>query len=355
MISKPSPGKIEGQILFIGNLLSHHVGTKGVSEILAEKLGQRDWQVITTSCYIGKTRRLVDMLWTIWNCRGQYQVAHIDVFSGSAFFLAEVTSIFLRLLEKQFILTLRGGRLVEFSKRWQVRVRRLLTKADVVTTPSHFLKANLQGFRDDILYIPNGMDSSAYTLKLRRNPSPKLIWLRAFHEIYHPIMAVEVMDVLRDTFPDIHLIMIGPDKKDGSFESVQRLATAKGLQSWIEFVGSVPKNDVPLWLQKGDIFLNTTRYESFGVSVMEAAACGLPVVSTNVGEIPFLWEDGEDILLVPSGDSEAMANAVKRILTEPRLTERLSSNARKKAEGFDWSFILPRWEQSFAQLLEQEG
>lgn len=352
MVSKHSSVKIEQQILFVGNFLSHHVGTKGVSEILAGKLGQRDWQVITTSRYIGKIRRLVDMLWTIWNYRGQYQIVHIDLFSGSAFFWAEVTSFFLRLLGKPFIITLRGGGLVEFSKRWQVRVRRLLTKAVVVTTPSRFLKANLQEFRGDILYIPNGMDSSAYTLKLRRNPSPKLIWLRAFHEIYNPTMAVDVVYLLRDTFPDIHLLMIGPDKKDGSFETVQRLVVAQGLQSHIEFIGSVPKIDVAEWLQKGDVFLNTTCYESFGVAVMEAAACGLPIVSTDVGELTFLWEDGMDILLVPPDDSEAMANAVQRILTEPGLAERISSNARKKSERFDWSVILPRWEVLFTELLK---
>jgi glycosyltransferase involved in cell wall biosynthesis len=78
---------------------------------------------------------------------------------------------------------------------------------------------------------------------------------------------------------------------------------------------------------------------------MEAAACGLCIVSTNVGELPLLWQDGHDALLVQPADAKAMAGAVRRILTGPGLAERLSRNARFKAEQFDWSVILPLWER----------
>jgi glycosyltransferase involved in cell wall biosynthesis len=78
---------------------------------------------------------------------------------------------------------------------------------------------------------------------------------------------------------------------------------------------------------------------------MEAAACGLCIVSTNVGELPLLWQDGHDALLVQPDDSTAMAAAARRILREPGVAERLSRNARAKAEQFDWSVILPLWER----------
>jgi glycosyltransferase involved in cell wall biosynthesis len=83
---------------------------------------------------------------------------------------------------------------------------------------------------------------------------------------------------------------------------------------------------------------------------MEAAACGLCIVSTNVGELPLLWQDGHDALLVQPDDSTAMAAAVRRILREPGLAERLSRNARAKAEQFDWAVILPQWERVLAEV-----
>ena len=113
----------------------------------------------------------------------------------------------------------------------------------------------------------------------------------------------------------------------------------------IAWPGGVPKADVPAWLSQGDIFLNTTNADNTPVSVLEALACGLCVVSTNVGGIPYLLEHEEDALLVPPNDLEAMAAAVRRVLTEPGLAERLSRNARKKAKGFDWSVVLPQWEE----------
>ncbi|HMV50604.1 MAG TPA: glycosyltransferase family 4 protein, partial [Blastocatellia bacterium] len=77
--------------------------------------------------------------------------------------------------------------------------------------------------------------------------------------------------------------------------------------------------------------------------VIEAMAGGLCIVSTNAGGLPYLLEDGEDALLVPPNDPGAMAAAVRRLLTEAGLAERLSRNARRKAESFDWSAVLPQW------------
>ena len=80
---------------------------------------------------------------------------------------------------------------------------------------------------------------------------------------------------------------------------------------------------------------------------MEAAACGLPIVTTDAGELAYLWQNGMDAMVVPVGDARAMAAVVRRILTEPKLAEKLSVNARRKAESFDWAVILPQWEKLF--------
>jgi glycosyltransferase involved in cell wall biosynthesis len=85
---------------------------------------------------------------------------------------------------------------------------------------------------------------------------------------------------------------------------------------------------------------------------MEAAACGLCIVSTNVGELPLLWTNGDDALLVEPDDPKAMAAAVRRLLTESGLAERLSRNARAKAEQFDWSLILPQWERLLTEVVQ---
>lgn len=127
---------------------------------------------------------------------------------------------------------------------------------------------------------------------------------------------------------------------------IQRLK----LGEQVHWEGAVAKRDVPNALNSGDIFLNTTNVDNTPVSVIEAMACGLCVVSTNTGGLPYLLDDEQDSLLVQPDDSAAMAAAVRRILTEPGLAERLSRNARAKAEQYDWSVILPRWEQLLTEV-----
>ncbi|HEX2205773.1 MAG TPA: glycosyltransferase family 4 protein, partial [Longimicrobium sp.] len=116
--------------------------------------------------------------------------------------------------------------------------------------------------------------------------------------------------------------------------------------------GPVPKAEVPARLAEGDVYLNTPRADNTPVTVLEAMACGLCVVSTEVGGIPYLLDDGGDALLVPPGDAEAMAAAVLRLLRDPALAGRLSRAGRRKAEGCDWSAVLPRWEGLLAGTVE---
>ena len=298
-----------------------------------------------------KILRLIDMLWKIIRYSNEYSIAQVDVFSGYAFFWAYLSTKALKIVRKPIIITLHGGKLPEFAYQYSGLFKSLLFSANWVTTPSNYLKQKFLKIRPDIRYLPNGVDISNYPYLLRKNPTPRLIWLRAFHKMYCPYIAVEVLNRIIQDFPNAELIMIGPNKNDGAYEETIKTADKLRLMRNLKIIGGIPKEKVGEYLSEGDIFLNTTLYESFGVSVIEAAACGLCIVTTNVGELPYLWEDGVDTLLVPPNDPDAITAAVKRILIEPGLAEKLSKNARKKAELFDWSMVLPQWEELINSLL----
>src|SRR5262249_30944608 len=151
---------------------------------------------------------------------------------------------------------------------------------------------------------------------------------------YNPSLAIRVLQLLALRYQDVHLTMIGADKRDGARQATEALAHALAVRSRVDLREAVPKHAVPGGLRMGDIFLNTTTVDNAPVSVLEAMACGLCVVSTNVGGIPYLVDDGQDGLLVPPDDPGAMAHAVGRILDDPDLADRLSRNARRKAERF---------------------
>lgn len=334
-------------ILLISNFLSKHVHTRGIGEELQDQLVEQGWNVLITSHRMNKFFRLIDMLWTIWARRTKYQIAQIDVYSGPAFWWAFLAGRLLYALRKPFVVTLHGGNLPPFSLRHPKQVTWLLHTADAVTTPSTYLQSSLIGVHKDIILLRNGINLTRYRFTARTSPQPDIAWLRAFHEVYNPVLAVKTLALLRDEFPVARLTMYGPDKRDSSFEQVQQLAKDSRLDSQLSTPGSIPKIDVPNKLRRHDIFINTTNAESFGVSVVEAGALGMCIVTTNVGELPHLWTHNHDALLVPPNDPTAMAAAIRRILTEPGLAEHLSRNARATAEQFDWSVILPQWEALF--------
>ncbi len=339
-------------LLLVGNFLSKTSGVKSVSEELYDHLEELSYRhMVTTSSYNGRIIRLLDMVLTIILKRSNYDVATIEVYSGLAFVWAEITALLLFCLHKPFLLALHGGGLPLMAKHSPKRVGRLLSLAGAVVTPSRYVQNELRTFRDDIIYLPNGVKLENHHLRLRGNPRPRLCWLRAFHEIYNPVMAIQVVFRLRKVFPDIHLTMIGPDKSDGTYDQVLQMIRDHDLEDHVELIGPIAKETVPSWLEKYDVFINTTNLESFGVAVMEAGAAGLPIVTTNVGELPYLWSNEENALLIPAGDAEAMAKAVERILSEHGLAEKLSRNARRNAEKYDWVQIIPQWERVIDHIM----
>ena len=343
-------------LLIVGNFLSGSVGTRGVCEELARQLEDLDWlRVLTTSNKARRIPRLLDMLTTIWRRRNDFQVAQVDVFSGAAFIWAEISCSALRRLDKPYILVLHGGNLPRFAARWPHRVRRLLQSAQIVTTPSHYLREQMAAYHPNLLRVPNAIELGAYRFRLRQNPHPTLVWLRAFHEIYNPTLVPRVIHSLAADYPDLRAIMIGPDKGDGSLEHTRQIAAELGVGSRILFPGAVPKAETPAWLDQGDIFLNTSNVDNTPVSVLEAMACGLCVVSTNVGGLSYLLRDETDALLVQPDSVEAMAGAVRRLMAEPGLAERLSGNARVEASQYDWAAVLPQWESLLRSLCPSHG
>jgi glycosyltransferase involved in cell wall biosynthesis len=337
-------------VLLVGNFLSASGYNRTVCEDLAEHLAELQWHILTTSKYPGPIARGVDMTFTAWRKRQHYSVAQIDVYSGLAFLWAETVCWILRRLDKPFILTLHGGNLPQFAHRWPARVKCLFQSAAVVTTPSRYLHERMIQYCPAIRLVPNPIDLSASTFQLRRIVQPKLVWLRAFHQVYNPTLAPKVLSLLLSELPDLQLTMIGPDKGDGSLQETQTVAQELGIIERINFPGGIPKAEVAQWLSQGDIFINTTNIDNTPVSVIEAMACGLCVISTNVGGIPYLLAHDQDALLVPPDDPRAMAAGIRRLLTEPDLAERLSLHARQKAEQFDWSVILPQWEALFKEV-----
>jgi len=339
------------RLLIVGSFLPGFELERYAGGDLAKKLMAVGGKVITTSNVCSRPLRLLDMLRTVYLRRRDYDVAHITVFSGLAFFYAECVVRLLTFIGKPCILDLHGGNLPDFASRHPARIARLFSRACLVVSPSRYLYAKLKPMRPDIHLIPNAIDIRQYSYSFRHPLGARLLWLRAFHRIYNPMMAPAVLARLLETRPQAQLTMVGPDKGDGSYEATRKAAAGLGVLDRIRFAGPVPKGSVAQVLGEHNIFLNTTNIDNTPVSVIEALAGGLPVVSTNVGGIPYLLEHGKTALLVQPGNVEEMADAVKRLFSQPELAGRLAENGRRLAESFDWEVVLPQWLALSTQLI----
>lgn len=325
------------RILFIGNFLSSSKGTLNPSEGLLKLLPRDRFRILSASKHVNKVLRLADFVLKA-GFYG-YDAIHIDVFSGQAFQFADITSRLAKIRAKEVILNLHGGKLPEYEAEHPERVSSLLNRATKVVTPSSNIQNHLNKKGFNVSYLPNYLRIERFPYNEPSN-NKKLLWVRAFSHIYRPKMAIEMMSLLRDYDPEITLTMVGPDK--GMLQEVKDLIDQYGLGDRVSINGPVPNESLKELYHSHAIYLNTTAYESFGMALMEAAACGIPIVSVGVGEIPYLWKDKEEILIA-DGEPEALAKSVKTLLGSMDLRNGLSSKARKKAEQFTWKEIQGEW------------
>lgn len=329
------------KIIYVDNFLTRHGNTPTTGTTLVELFLEEGYSVITTSNKNNQLLRLADMLFTI-SQNSRKSVVLIATYSTSAFNFAWACALLCRILQIPFIPCLHGGNLPQRIKSSPKKAAQVFRPSFMNVAVSGYLKKSMDKHRWKSLVIPNNIDIGAYPFRQRTNCSPSILWVRSFHQIYNPALAVRIVYTLSKSYPKTTLIMIGPDK-DGSFEQCKLLAKELGVEGRITFTGLLPRDE---WIKHAadcDIFINTTNFDNLPVSVVEALALGLITISTNVGGVPYLIDNQQDGLLVPPNSETAFVNAIAKVLNSAQLCERLSIAARKKAEAFDWKQVKILW------------
>ena len=140
----------------------------------------------------------------------------------------------------------------------------------------------------------------------------------------HPTL-LRAFAQVRERLPDARLAILG----GGPLEAETRaLAGELGLNEAVVLPG---RTDIRDWLERADVFAHTSRWEGFGIVLLEAMLAGLPVVATSVSAVPEVVADGETGILVAAGDSDAVAGALHQLLADPERAERLGAAGRRRA------------------------
>ncbi len=306
------------------------------------KMLEQHFEVKYTSAKKNKVFRLLDMVATL--CRNQYKtdIVIISVYSTLNFYFAWITSLLCQYFKKPYIAYLHGGNLPNRLTRSPEMSRTIFSHAFANVAPSGYLKAAFEMAKFNTIIIPNFVQIESYIYIQRSKLRPRFLWVRSFEKTYHPEMTIQVFAGVQKIYPEGQLCMVGPDK-DGSMEQCIQLAIDLKIEDHISFKGGMPKSEWIALASDYDIFISTTHFDNTPVSVMEAMALGLPIVSTNVGGVPFLLTHNETGLLSDDNDVPSMVENIQSLLNSPALAESLSWNARQKAETFDWKVVEKQW------------
>lgn len=328
-------------ILYLGTMLSRHTGSVSVIENLAPKLAFH-FEIKCASSKKSRILRPLDMIFTILRNRNRTKAVIIDSYSTSSFWITVIISLICRAYNVPYIPILHGGKYPERLKKTKFWSGQVFKNSFHNVAPSGFLKFHFNNAGFDAQYIPNHIEIEKYPFIQRSQIKPKILWVRAFQKTYNPCLAIEAISLLKVDYPEIGICMVGPDK-DGSMQTCRELSQVKGVSGNLIITGRMTQeNWIKLSLEY-DIFLNTTNVDNTPVSVIEAMALGMIIISTDAGGLPFLLENMKDAILVPVNDPGEIAKAIKILLNDPELCYQLSKNAREKAESFSWSNVEKKW------------
>ncbi len=329
------------KILYIGNKLSKHGFNATAIDNLGFALENEGYILFYASEKKNFVLRLCDMIYTTIKKSKEANFVLIDTYSTLSFYYTLIITQLCRILNLKYITILHGGNLPFRLKNNPFLSKIIFNNAYKLVAPSGYLFNEFsKSFSKKLILIPNSIEIKNYPFFERDFLIPKLLWVRSFASIYNPKMAIDVLFFLKKDFPSAELCMIGPDNENLVNECK---LYAKSKNVVVQFTGKLTRSQ---WTEKSkqyNIFINTTHFDNTPVSVIEAMALGLPVVSTCVGGIPYLIENNKNGFLVVDNDSLEMANSIKEIILNRNLNQIVSINARKTIEQFDWKIIKNKW------------
>src|SRR5688572_20605383 len=278
-------------------------------------------------------------------------VVHVFTAAFWPFVLTTTPAVLLgRLFGRPVILNYRDGRARDHIKYRAVRW--ILRRATVLAFPSGFLQAVFAEFGFQGVVIPNVVDTDRFSFRARDPLRPILLSSRLLEELYAVENTILAHEELRRAVPDARLIIVGEGDRRASLE---RLVAERAIEG-IEFIGRVPHADVAAWFDRTDILVNSSRIDNMPHSLIEAFAAGLPVVTTPSGGIPHIVEHERNGLFVPCDDPPAMAAAVRRLLNDSALAQRLITTARHdSAARYSWTAVRREWSNLYRKLARPAG
>lgn len=227
--------------------------------------------------------------------------------------------------------------------------RASIVASDAVTAPSADLREETRRRFDldlDIEVIPNFVDGQRFSPRPRTAGPPRIVHVSNFRPVKRIDDLISIFEIIARS-SDARLVLVGDGPELGPAE---RRLRALGLRDRVVLHGH--RHELTEILADSDVFLLPSSHESFGVAALEAMACGVPVVASDVGGLPEVVTHGESGYLCPVGDLEAFAACTLELLRNPDKAAAMGQHAREEANTrFSMAAALDRYEAMYRRLM----
>jgi glycosyltransferase involved in cell wall biosynthesis len=246
------------------------------------------------------------------------------------------------------VLNYHSGEAADHLRRSPFARRVMRDWVDLNVVPSPFLRHVLASFGIAADVVPNIIDLGEFVYRVRDPLRPRLLSTRNFEPLYNVACVLRAFARIQARHPDATLTLVGTGSQDAA---LRRLAAELRVRH-VTFAGRVPPSEIARYYADADIYIQAPSIDNMPLSVLEAFASGLPVVSTGVGGIPTILTPGVHGLLAPDDDDERLAAHALRLLEEPDVARQLAAAAYASCSAYQWPVAREGWIAAYRQAID---
>lgn len=201
--------------------------------------------------------------------------------------------------------------------------------------------------------IPNGIDFEDI-LNIQPHKSiehPSILYVGGLTKIKGIDILLNAVPLIIKKIPNLHIYIAGSGPEGGNLKG---LVKELNIEENVKFLGFISEEEKFSYYKSVDVCAFPSKYEPFGIVLLEAMACGKPVVASNVGGIPFVVEDGKTGLLFESGNVEELAEKIIMLLRDEELREKMGEAGRERAKEFTWDKIAEQTVDLYKEILSKQ-
>lgn len=330
-------------VLMIGPALDAPGGMSAVVTAYEQAGFFADWNVKYLNSYqrpgvswqIRQLSRVLPVfLWLL--ITRQVRLVHVHSASRGSFWRKSLFCIAADFLRVPYVFHLHSGEFPVFFQReagWFGKrfISRILNRAGAVValTPSWERELKSIAPKAKIYSIGNFVVCEQRKV-LESTPNRNVLFLGRLREKKGIFDLVRAIPRIAEAIPNVKFILAG----DGELDAVSQLARTLNVENYIELPGWVEGEDKDRLLNRAEILILPSYFEGLPICILEAMATGVPVISTNVGGIPEVLDNGNCGMLLPPGDVDGIIAATILLMSDVKLCERMRSAARARIEAY---------------------